>query len=171
MVLTGFLDSPWIRAPLVIVLALAIQTGVVASFRPFDVTPDLMLLLAVAGGLVLGPERGAITGAAIGFIFDLVLSTPFGLSALVYGLAAFAVGLVSVGTLQASKWVPVLLVTAASAAAVVLYAVLASVFGLERAVTLHLVPTVFVVAAVNGLLAVPAMAVMRWTLHADERRT
>jgi hypothetical protein len=30
---------------------------------------------------------------------------------------------------------------------------------------------VFVVAAVNGLLAVPAMAVMRWTLHADERRT
>ena len=31
-------------------------------------------------------------GAVIGFGFDLMLQTPFGLSALVYGLAGYAVG-------------------------------------------------------------------------------
>jgi rod shape-determining protein MreD len=170
VVIAGFVASPWVRAPLVIIAVLAVQTGIVAGIRPFDVTPDLMLLLAVASGLALGPERGAILGASIGFVFDLVLSTPFGLSALVYGLAAFAVGLVSTGTLEASRWVPMLLTAAASAGAVVLYAVLGSMFGLERAVTLRLVPTVLVVSVVNGALAVPAMAVMRWALHADDRR-
>jgi rod shape-determining protein MreD len=169
-VLTGLVSSPWVRAPLVLVLALAIQTGIVASIRPFDVTPDLMLLLAIASGLALGPERGAIVGAAVGFGFDLVLSTPFGLSALVYGLAAFAVGLVSPSSLRVSKWVPVFLTAMASAAAIVVYALLGSMFGLERAFTLRLVPTVFVVSVVNAALALPAVAVVRWAMHADERR-
>ena len=50
--------------------------------------------------MVVGPERGAIMGAIIGFSFDLVLQTPLGLSALVYGLAALAVGTVSTGTIK-----------------------------------------------------------------------
>jgi rod shape-determining protein MreD len=170
VVLAGFVASPWVRTPLVVILVLAVQTGIVAGIRPFDATADLMLLLALASGLALGPERGAMVGAGVGFVFDLVLSTPFGLSALVYGVAAFAVGLVSTGALEASRWVPVLLTAAGSAGAVVLYALLGAMFGLEHTVTLHLVPVVIVVAGVNAALAVPALALMRWALQADERR-
>ena len=129
-----------------------------------------MLLLAIASGLAVGPERGAIMGAIIGFSFDLVLQTPLGLSALVYGLAALAVGLLSTGTIKSTRWIPVVATMAASAAAVTLYAILAAVFGVERAFGLRLVPMIVVVAGVNGLLALPALAVMRWALVADDRR-
>jgi len=169
-VLTGLVQTPWVRVPLVIVLALALQTGVVADLRVFGMAPDIMLLLAIASGLAVGPERGAIMGAIIGFSFDLVLQTPLGLSALVYGLAALAVGTVSTGTIKSTRWIPVVATMAASAAAVTLYALLAAVFGLERAFGLRLVPMIFVVAGVNGLLALPALAVMRWALVADDRR-
>ena len=157
VVLTGFLDSPWIRAPVVIILALAIQTGVVASFRPFDVTPDLMLLLAVAGGSGPGARARGHHGCRRSASSSIWCSPrPSGCRPWSTAWRRSRSAWSRWERCEASKWVPVLLVTAASAAAVVLYAVLASVFGLERAVTLRLVPTVFVVATVNGLLAVPA---------------
>jgi rod shape-determining protein MreD len=169
-VLAGIIHSPWVRVPLVVFLVLAIQTGIVADIRPLDATPDLMLLLAIVSGLAVGPERGAIVGAAIGLAFDLVLTTPLGLSALVYGAAAFAVGLLSTGTIKATRWIPVIAVAATSAAAVVVYAILASLFGVAGAFTVHLFADVLVVTSVNALLALPALAVMRWALQADDRR-
>lgn len=171
MVLTGLVNTPWIRVPLVLVLALALQTGVMADLRILGMAPDIMLLLAIASGLAAGPERGAIMGAVIGFSFDLVLQTPLGLSALVYGFAALGVGMLSTGTIKSTRWIPVAATMAASAAAVAAYAILAAVFGLERAFGLRLVPMIVVVAGVNGLLALPALAVMRWALMTDDRRT
>ncbi len=168
--LAGVVDSPWVRVPLVIVIALSLQTGVVSGMRVFDLAPDIMLLLAIASGLAVGPERGAIMGATIGFCFDLVLQTPLGLSALIYGFAALVVGLLSTGTIKSTRWIPVAATMLASAAAVLAYAVLGSVFGLERAVSVRLVPMILVVSVVNGLLALPALAVMRWALQADDRR-
>jgi rod shape-determining protein MreD len=169
--LAALVDSPWIRVPLVLVVALGLQTAVVTDLRLFDIAPDIMLLLAIAGGLAAGPERGAIIGAIIGFAYDLFLQTPLGLSALVYGFAAFAVGLLSTGTIRSTRWIPVFATAAASAGALVVYAVLGSVFGLERAVSLRLVPMVLVVSLVNALLALPALAVMRWALVTDDRRS
>ena len=163
-------ENPWVRVPLVILLALGLQTAVFSVVRPFGVAPDIMLLLAIASGLVLGPERGAIMGAVIGLSFDLVLETPFGLSALVYGFAAFAVGLLSTGTVQSTRWIPVAATVVASAAAEAVYGVAASVFGVARAASARLLVVVPVVALVNGLLALPALGVMRWALMVDERR-
>ena len=51
-----------------------------------------------------------------------MLQTPLGLSALVYGLAALAVGTVSTGSIKSTRWIPVVATMAASAAAVTLYA-------------------------------------------------
>jgi rod shape-determining protein MreD len=170
LVLAGAFASPWVRVPIVIVLALALQTGVLADVRVFGIAPDIMLLLAIASGLAVGPERGAIMGAIIGFSFDLVLQTPLGLSALVYGFAAMVVGLLSTGTIKSTRWIPVVATMATSAAAVLVYALIGGVLGIERAIALRLVPMVFVVSVVNGLLALPALAVMRWALQADERR-
>ena len=171
MVLAAFVNNPWVRVPLVIVAALALQTGVVSDVRVFGLTPDIMLLLAIASGLALGPERGAIMGAVIGFCFDLVLQTPLGLSALVYGIAAFAVGLVSTGAMRATRWIATTATMVASAASILFYAVLASLFGLDRALSLRLVPMILLISIVNGLLALPALAVMRWAYVTDDRRT
>ena len=51
-----------------------------------------MLLLAISAGIAAGPEWGALTGFIAGIAFDLVLQTPFGLSALSYCIVGYLVG-------------------------------------------------------------------------------
>ena len=43
-------------------------------------------------GMVAGPRDGALCGFFIGFVYDLMLRTPFGLSALAYALIGYAAG-------------------------------------------------------------------------------
>jgi rod shape-determining protein MreD len=156
--------SPWVRVPLVVVVVLALQLSLSPDFRPFGVAPDLMLLLAVCGGLVAGSERGAVAGFGIGIAFDLVLQTPFGLSALVYSLAAFGLGYLRLGVERSGWWMKIVAVFVASVAAVLAYAVLGSLFGMTRIVNLRLLKIALVVAAINALLAPVAIPVMRWAL-------
>jgi rod shape-determining protein MreD len=169
-VLVQLAQSAWLRVPLVIAVALAVQTSIAADVRILGVAPDLMLLLALCGGIVGGPERGAGCGFAIGLAFDLLLQTPFGLSALVYSVAAFGVGYGRLGFERSSWWLRALVVTGASAASVVLYAVLATVFGMTRIVNLDLVTVAVVVSVVNGLLSPLGIPVMRWALLGRDRR-
>ena len=159
--------SPLLRVPLVVAVVLAVQTSIASELRPFGVAADLMLLLSVAGGLVSSPERGAIAGFFIGLSFDLVLQTPFGLSALVYSLTAFALGYLRLGIERSGWWMRVLAVALASAVAVVAFALLGSLFGMTRIVNVHLLHIAVVVAAVNAVLAAPALGVMRWALTAE----
>lgn len=168
--LEALVQSPWLRVPLVVGVALALQTSLAAQIRPFGVAPDLMLLVAVTAGLAAGSQPGAVTGFAVGLTFDLVLQTPFGLSALVYGAAAYAAGFVDLGLLRSTRWIPVVVVTGISAAAVVVYALLAALFGLDRVVNLRLVPITAVVAVVNGLLTPVALPAMRWAMTAGDRQ-
>jgi len=46
----------------------------------------------VAAGLTSGPDRGALAGFAIGVVADLVVVSPFGLTALAYTVVGWAVG-------------------------------------------------------------------------------
>lgn len=167
--LRALLESPWVRVPLVLFVALGLQTSVLADVRPFGVALDVMLLLAVAAGLAAGPERGAVVGFVYGIAFDLVLQTPFGLSALSYGLAAFGIGYVQLSVLRAGRWIPMLAVAAASAAALAFYAVAGSVLGLQDVLSDNLVLVVAVVSVVNGLLAPVALRIQRWALLAGDR--
>jgi rod shape-determining protein MreD len=169
-VLVHLAQSAWVRVPLVVAVALAVQTSIAADVRILGVAPDIMLLLAVCGGMVAGPERGAVTGFVIGLAFDLVLQTPFGLSALVYAVAAFGVGYGRLGFERSSWWLRAIVVFGTSAAAVILYALLGSLFGMTRIVNLDLLTVALVVAAVNAVVSPLAVAVMRWALLGRERR-
>jgi rod shape-determining protein MreD len=168
-VLRPFLESPWLRLPLVTLVALSLQMSIVAESRLFGVTLDLMLLLAVAGGVAAGPRRGAYAGFVLGIAFDLVLQTPFGLSALVYAVAAWMVGSVDVTALRSNRWVPAVLVAAGSAGAVALYAALLAVFGRGHALDAHLAVIVAVIGVVNGVFGPMAVRIQRWTLLAGDR--
>jgi rod shape-determining protein MreD len=168
-VIADLTRSAWVRLPLVLAVALALQMSVATELRPFGVAPDLMLLLAVCGGLAAGQERGAVAGFVIGVAFDLQLQTPFGLSALVYALTAFGLGYLRLGIERSGWLVRSLAVTGASAVAVVAYALLGSLFGMTDVVDLGLVTIALVVAVVNGLLTPIAYPLMRWTLTAGER--
>jgi rod shape-determining protein MreD len=156
-------SDPRLRLPIMLVGALLIQTTVLARMRLFGVMPDFMLLVAVAGGITAGPTRGATLGFASGMLIDLFLPTPLGLSALVFTLVGYGVGVANTGVLRSAWYIPVLTAGAASVAGVVLYALVGSVLG-ERMITGHLVTIAAVVGLSNAVLAPVGVRFVDWSL-------
>lgn len=162
-----------VKVGLVVLVALVLQVCLFARFSYEGARPDVLVLLAITAGFVAGPERGAVFGFAAGLAFDVVLSTPFGLSALVYTLVGYGVGVVAGNVIRASWWIAPALVAVASAAAMVAYALVGEVLGLATLKGPPLTAIVVVVAALNAVLAPLAVRAVRWTLvdDVDRRRT
>lgn len=156
-------SDPRVRLPIMFVIALLLQTTVLARMRLFGVMPDFMLLVAVSGGITAGATRGSALGFASGMLIDLFLPTPLGLSALVFTLVGYGVGVASTGVLRSAWYIPVLTAGAASVAGVVLYALVGSVLG-ERMIDGHLVTIAAVVGLSNAVLAPVAVRFVDWSL-------
>ena len=149
------------RTSFLLVLALALQLSVAARIDLFGAQGDLMLLVAIAAGLTTGPERGAMLGFATGIAYDLLLQTPFGLSALTYGIVAFLAGSLQDSVLRAAWWIPVSTAMAASGLGVILYGVFGTVVG-EDLVGWSLLRVAAVVALLNAVMALPVVRAVRW---------
>lgn len=152
-----------VRMSLVLVVALTVQLSVASQLELFGVRGDLMLLIAVAGGLATDPERGARVGFVTGIAYDLLLQTPFALSALTYGIVAYLAGLLQDAVLRSAWWIPVATAVVASAVGVILYGVFGTVVG-EDLIGWSLLRVAAVVAALNAVLAGPVVTVMRWVV-------
>jgi rod shape-determining protein MreD len=155
---------PVVRVPLVGIVALALQTTLLTQATPFGVTLQLMLLLAAACGVAAGPERGALAGFCFGLLYDLVLTTPFGVAALSCGLAAYLAGFVLSVTMDPPWWLQMLVVGAASAVGELAFPLVETIVGREGWVQPRLLIVVPVVAVANALLAPLAVPVARWCL-------
>ena len=155
-------EDPRLRMPIMLITALLVQTTVFSRLRFFDVMPDFMLLVAVAGGITAGPTRGAALGFASGMLIDLFLPTPLGLSALVFTLVGYWVGIANSGVLRSAWYIPMLTAGAASVAGVVFYAVVGSVLG-ERMISGHLATIAAVVGVSNAVLAPLAVRLVDWS--------
>ncbi|MHB1924025.1 MAG: rod shape-determining protein MreD [Acidimicrobiales bacterium] len=155
------------RVLLALFIAVVLQLSLGAGVRIFGVHPDLLLLVAVAGGLVGGDERGAMVGFVAGLMADLFLQAPFGLSAMSFTIIGFAAGIFS-GTILRASW-PLVMAGAAvaSAAGEILYALLGAGLGQSQMLSDHLGPIVGVVAVLNGILALLVVPVMRWAIFPD----
>jgi len=146
-----------------LLVALLLQTTVLVRFRVFGVMPDFMLLVAVAAGLTGGPVRGASLGFASGMVIDLFLPTPLGLSALVFTLVGYGVGVANAGVLRSAWYIPMLTAGGASLVGVVLYALAGSMLG-EQMLTARLVTIALVVGVSNAVLAPLAARLVGWSL-------
>lgn len=157
-----------LRIPLVVVAVLVLQTALVSKLEIAGAVPDAMLLLAVCAGVAAGSERGAVVGFVAGLAIDLYLSsTPEGLSALVFSLVGYAVGVVAEGTVRAAWWIPVLTVALGSAAGTVSFAVAAAVVSDTDFVGPHLAVVALVVAAANALLAPLGLRLAAWAIRGE----
>jgi rod shape-determining protein MreD len=159
-----------LKIALVLLVALVLQVCLVARFSLDGARGDLLLLLALAAAVAGGPEKGAIVGFAAGLTLDLVLDTPLGLSALVYCIVGYAVGSFQGSVLRVAWWMPVASIVIGSAAGVVIYAIAGVVLGQATLSGPSLTTIVVVVAAFNGLLALPATRLMRWALADSSHR-
>jgi rod shape-determining protein MreD len=164
------LSTPWFRVPALAVVVVTVQTVVISQIHFLGACPDLVVLCAVVGGLVGGPQRGTVNGFVFGLTYDLALTTPFGLWPLVLCVAGFVVGLTRNEAIRDNRWLQAGIVLLGSAGVIVAYAGVATVFGSEGVFTLRLIPTAIVVAVVNAALTTPAVKVMRATLLAGDRR-
>jgi rod shape-determining protein MreD len=150
-----------VRTSLVLVVALTLQLGMASSITFFGVQGDLLLLIAISAGIAAGPDRGAAIGFGAGLAYDLMLQTPFGLSALTYALVAYLVGSLQDSVLRAAWWIPVATATAATILGVILYGVLGTVVG-EDFVGWDLVRIALLVAVLNTIAAPFVVRTMRW---------
>ena len=160
------------RTVLVLVAMVVVQTSLLTRMRVAGVIPDSMLLVAVCVGIIGGPERGAVVGFLSGILFDLfLLTTPVGLSALVYALVGYAVGMFAEGTVRAAWWIPVLTATVASAAGAVLFALAANVVSGSDFVGPRLPVVALVVGITNGVLSFAVLRLAAWAVGPLTRRT
>ena len=111
-----------------------------------------------------GPERGAVVGFFAGLVADLFLETPFGLSALTYCVAAFAIGSVFSSVMGSTWWISPLTVLAGSALGVSLFVLVGLLVGQTQFAHDHPVAVVAVVSLTNAALALPLVPLVRWAL-------
>jgi len=162
---------PVVRLFLVGLVLLTVQTTLLADVRPFGSSADIMLGASVAAGVVGGAEYGALAGFVFGVMFDLLLVTPFGLSPLAYGLAAFAFGALKGSiTVGSAWWLTVVLVFAGSVSGIVLFAVAGAMIGQEGWVRWHLLSAALVVGGINALVGPPFSRVMKWALRLEREQ-
>lgn len=117
---------------LTLIIAITVQSTLLASATLLGVIPQLVLVVIVSFTFLDGERVGVVTGFFGGLIIDLRLpGSIVGLTALVYTLIGFGVGSFRQFTTGESVWTPVLVVAVASAVAELSYAILAIMFGQE----------------------------------------
>jgi rod shape-determining protein MreD len=162
--------TPVVRLPPLLLLVVVLHTAVFPQLRVFDVGADVLLMVAIASGVVAGPERGATMGFVAGLLADSFLQTPFGLSALSYSLVGWGVGSFQTRILHATWWIPVLTAAIATAAGTLLFAALGAVVGQDQLVSLRLVPIVGVTALWAAVLNPLFVRLFRWALVTERTR-
>jgi rod shape-determining protein MreD len=150
------------RVALVVTSAAVLQVGLFSQLPVAGVRAMVLLLLAITGGMVLGPDRGAIIGFIAGLVFDLLLVTPLGLCALVFCLCGFVAGRFQSSVTRSSRWRLMVNVGVGSAMGYGLLVVVGWVLGQHNMLSDRLPVIVLVVSVMNALLAPLAMRAVRW---------
>jgi rod shape-determining protein MreD len=157
----------------VLVVAVVVQSTVLAELRLAGVRPDLLILAVVAVAMATDATTGAVFGFVTGLVADLLFDLPVGVSALVDTAVGFAVGTVRVYVTSHRPLVHLVLAGAASLASVWCSGLLLRVFDLSSWAAVirsgplvagyNLLLTPFVYPVVRALTErVPARPAQRW---------
>jgi rod shape-determining protein MreD len=151
-----------VKGLLVLVSALVLQSAVVSQLGLFGAHGDVLILVPITVALTVGAERGAVAGFIAGLAVDLLVTTPFGLTALTYCLVGYAIGAFQSGVLTSSWWLPLLAAVAGSALGTSFWALAATVIGEEGLLNGDLLRIVLAVAVVALVLVMPALRIAKW---------
>lgn len=166
-----FEQLTWLKVTAVVIASMFIQDVLLNQVVIFGSHPDLMVALPVTAGIIAGAEVGALMGFFAGFAADLLMSTPFGLSALIFALVGYGAG-AFVASPYGHDFYSARILGAVLGCifATLFYAFVAAFIGQPGILTSHLVVTTVVVGAGSVLLGPVALTFWRWAL-ADMRRS
>lgn len=167
--LNGLAESAALRMTLVLVVVLGVQTSTLSELRVGHTVIDLVALLAVGAGIVAGPQRGGRIAFFIGFGFDLLLPTPFGVKSLVYGLTGFLAGLLPADPIENVRVVRIGAMAGMCAGLAFAEGPIAAMFGEAQAVSFALLTATAVGAVVGATLGPITLRVARWALMAGDQ--
>ena len=159
-----------LRVALVIFVVLMVQQTMMVALRIGGVHPDLLWLLPITAALADGPETGGIVGFWAGLAFDLVLPTPFGLSALVGCLLGYAVGALTTAVDPRTTWLKPVAALTGSVAADMLFAVLGAILGQPQMVQIDFVALFLMISISSVVFVLPVSRLMRWALAGENNR-
>lgn len=158
------------RVGLVIFIVLMVQQTMMVAVRIGGVHPDLLWLLPITAALADGPETGAIVGFWAGLAFDLVLPTPFGLSALVGCLLGYAVGSLTTAVDPRTAWLKPVAALTGSVVADMLFAVLGAILGQSQMVQINFLALFLMVSISSLVFVLPVSRLTRWALAGENNR-
>jgi len=159
-----------VRVAFVAFLALMAQSTAIDAFRIGGVHPEIFWLLPITAALLDGPETGAVVGFWSGLTFDLVLPTPFGLSALVGCLLGYATGVATAAVDSRAAWLKPLAALIGTVGADMLFAVLGAVLGQEQMVKVNFLFLFLMLGVSSVILVLPVNRLMRWGLTGEGNR-
>lgn len=137
---------------LTLLTAVLLQTTVFAQLRILGVSPDLLLAVVISFALLEGPSAGAVLGFAGGFLRDLLLDAPTGLTGLSYLVVGYVVGSVRPYIESNSVFTPAAGVFAGSIAATGFYELLQALFGVRPAPFSRAISVIMLTAVYNTIL-------------------
>ncbi len=158
-------EARYTRLVLVGLLFLSLQTTIFNEMRPFGVCLQVMLLLAASSGLAKGSQTGAMAGFIVGLLYDMVLTTPMGLCAAVFGIVGYLAGYVHTFVHESTWWSRMLAALGVSAIGMFLLPVAFTITGAEGVLTPHVFVVVITVAIFNAALSLPAEWLCNWAIR------
>lgn len=140
--------------PLVLV-GLVLEMTVLPRAAIAGAPPDPLVIFVMVVGLLHGPEEGALVGAGVGLLQDVVSGVPLGLGMLADLVVGFAAGLGVRFIYIESTWLPAVSATALCGLRAAVWALAAHLVGLLGGSMLEVVRVIVAAACYNGLIAVP----------------
>jgi rod shape-determining protein MreD len=149
------------RLVLIGLLGGIVQLGFVSQLTVFGVPADLSPLLVAAAGFYVGSLGGAVFGFSLGLFVDISLFQTLGVTSLVFTAVGYGAGRIRELRDPAHGLAPVAVGAVATAVALVGFALLQFLLGVEAPVSLLLLRQILLTIVLNTLLALPVFALVR----------
>lgn len=157
--------SRWFRLVLVSLLVLSLQTTLFSEVRPFGYAIQILAIFVACAGATHDVYTGAVAGLVSGFMYDAILATPLGVSALVLGVVGAAAAVMLQPFRDPTWWLRLLVVGAAAALGEVVTPLLKAVVGLDGWLEWRILGALSVTFGAAVVFAAPMITLARWTLR------
>jgi rod shape-determining protein MreD len=154
-----------LRLAALAVVVVFVQIGVVSEVPVFGVVIDVSPLVVAFVGLLCGSTTGATVGFAIGLLVDLLLVQTLGLTSLIFTVIGYSTGRLRELRDPQATLTPLLVGSAAAAAAAVGYSLVEFMLGVDAPVSFELLRQIVLGIVVDAIVALPVWVLVRRVLE------
>ena len=156
-----------LRLGALVLTVVVLQLAVVGQINLFYANADLLPLVALSIGLLAGPVAGATVGFLLGLVADMALLQTLGVTSLLLIGVGYLAGRYRELRDASHKLVPPLGGFVATLLYAATFSLVQFLLGVESPVSPLVIREVIVGALLNGLIAMPVYAAVRWLLRPD----